>query len=123
MYPEKEVAALGNFPEPRPFRLRPLREAVTAGLVRLLMTRFVERWQCGVRSACQQAPVAEKRLGVVDRLERALGRQPALVRAPLLQLFETLHAAILARGCRRPQSSRSATSWCPVTSRTPTAPG
>src|SRR5438034_877113 len=37
------MAALGEFPEPGPLRLGPLREAVAAGLVRLLVARLVRR--------------------------------------------------------------------------------
>jgi hypothetical protein len=38
----------------------------------------------------------EKPLGLVDRLQCAIGREPALLRALLVELLEGFHAAILA---------------------------
>src|SRR5207247_736692 len=77
--------------EPRPLRRRPLAEAAAAGRVRILVAGLVEARQRGVRRPREEPAVTEERLRLAEGAERAVGRQPALVRPPLLKLLEPAH--------------------------------
>jgi hypothetical protein len=75
---DADVTALDDLAEPRPLGGGPGGEPAAARLVRLLVARLVEAGQRGVRGPRQQAPPAQERVGLVERLKRPVRRQPAL---------------------------------------------
>src|SRR3989442_588192 len=120
---DDEIAARADLAEPAELRRRPLPEPGLFGRVPRFVARLEQTRQRGIGRARQRPAVAQELFRLGERLQRAVRRQPAFVRAPFLELVECRHAAILARGCRRPQSSRSATSSSRGTLWTRTAPG
>src|SRR5260370_34906109 len=89
-----DVASLSEFPKPRPFRGWPGRKTGAAGLVRILVASLIEAGQGAVRGARQQPAVPQEGFGLLQGLERPVGRQPALELSPLSPLGQPLHDSI-----------------------------
>ena len=81
-----DVLAASELEPPDVLRRRPLGEAARAGLVRLFVAGLVQTRQRAVGRTRQEVAVADEGRRVVQRLQRPVGRQAALVRATLLQL-------------------------------------
>src|SRR5204862_7268943 len=94
VYAEHEVAAGAELAEPGELRPRPLPEARARRRVRLLVAGLEQARQRTVRRAGQESPVEQERLSLLERAERAVGRQAALEGAPLAKLLQA-HRRIL----------------------------
>ena len=70
---------------PAPLRPRPLAEAGLVRRVRLLVAGLEEAGEGAVRRAGQEPAIPQELVGLVERLERAVRRQPAEVSPPLLE--------------------------------------
>src|SRR5437867_9888652 len=79
-WPKRELAA------PGPLRLRPRSESGGAALVRFLVRRREEAWQRRVLRERENAAIDEEGLGLVEGLELAVRRQPAVVKPLLSEL-------------------------------------
>src|SRR5439155_2467091 len=89
-----DAGAMGELESPRPFRAWPLGEAAGARLVGRFVAGLVEARQGAVRRAGEQPAIAQERRCVVERLERAVRRQAAGVRAAFPKLGEARHALL-----------------------------
>ena len=116
------IAARTEQPEPRELRRRPLAEARALACVRLLVARLEQARQRRVGRAGEKAAVAEELLRLVERLERAVGREAALVRPPLLELRERRHASsTIVTGPSFTSSTSILAPKTPVSTGTPSA--
>src|SRR5207245_3828587 len=99
---QRELAA------PRPLRLRPRAEARGAALVRLFVGRREKTWQRGVLREREHAAIDEERLGLVERVQLSIRRQPAIVQPLLAQLRHRTHARERSHGStsERPRERR-----------------
>src|SRR2546425_8388297 len=89
---ERENAGTSReLPAPDVLRLRPRAEPGRSLLVRLLVRRGEEAWQRGVLRKCEHPPIDEERLRLLDRLQRAIGCQAAVVKTLLPELGKGRH--------------------------------
>jgi hypothetical protein len=72
-----------------------LPEAGALACIRLLVASHEQARQRRVGGAGEKAAVTEKLLRLVERLERAVGRETALVCPPFLELREGRHPSVL----------------------------
>src|SRR3954469_16250528 len=89
MHRQHEVAARAELAEPGELRARPLTEARLVRRVRLLVTGLEEARQRRVGRAGEEPAIDQELLGLVQRLERPVGRQPALEGAAGSKLLHT----------------------------------
>src|SRR5213593_574084 len=90
-WPKRELAA------PWPLRLRPRSESGGPTLVRFLVRRREEAGQRGVLCERENATIDEERLRLVERLELAIRREPAVMKPLLPELGDGDHADASAR--------------------------
>ena len=92
-----DAGALGELKRPHIFRLRPRSEPRSAALVWLLVRCGEETRERGVLSEREHPTIGEERFSLVERLQRAIRCEPAVVKTPLPQLRERGHADASAR--------------------------
>src|SRR4051812_42637796 len=116
------MTARAELAEPRELRRGPLPEAGALPCVRLLVTRREEARQRRVGRAGEQTAVPEERLCLVNRLERTIRCQPALVRPAFLEFRECCHgSSTIVTGPSLTSSSSIFAPKTPVSTGTPSA--
>src|SRR5262245_38669261 len=90
---QDQMPSRTELPEPGELRRGPLAEARAVAGIWLLVTRLEQARQRRVAGTREQATIAEELVGLVERLERAVGRQAALEGPSLLELGERRHAS------------------------------